>query len=106
MDKLSGDERITDKAHVKMSVKKISGGGADTVEDSIAVESRLSIAVNGKEALSLLCSPIMIKELVVGFLMTEGVIKGQWCTDSVSVSFSDEGIRADITAEGGVELAG
>lgn len=41
---------------------------------SIAVEHPITIIVNGKEFAKLVCSPEYAKELVVGFLASEGII--------------------------------
>lgn len=46
----------------------------DGVEDIIVRECPLSIFLNGKKLATLLCSPENIKALVVGFLITEGII--------------------------------
>lgn len=46
----------------------------DGVEDVIVRECPLSIFLNGKKLATLLCSPDNIKELVLGFLRTEGII--------------------------------
>jgi FdhD protein len=75
------------------------------IEDAVAEEKRLRILVNGREALKMYCSPIMVRELVVGFLMTEGIIKGDWCAERMSIQY-DEDIIVDIPADGEVSLEG
>jgi len=75
------------------------------VEDSIAVERRVKIHVNGKEILSLYCTPLMIRELIVGIMMTEEIIRGSWCSERMSIVYGDE-IDVDIPAEGDVETEG
>lgn len=74
-------------------------------EDSIAIEKRIRILVNGVEILSLYCTPLMIRELVVGIMMTEGIIKGAWCTERMSIVYGDE-VEVDISAEGEVLTEG
>jgi FdhD protein len=44
-------------------------------EDDIAVESALTIILDGDEFATMVCTPAEIKELVVGFLASEGVIR-------------------------------
>lgn len=46
------------------------------VEDTVATESPLTIVINGKEFATMLCTPTHMKELVVGFLASEGLIRG------------------------------
>jgi FdhD protein len=43
-------------------------------EDYIAVEKKLKVSVNGKDFITLHCTPLMIKELIVGLFVTEGII--------------------------------
>jgi len=93
------------KGYEKREVLKVSSTSATRMEDSVASEKRLRILINGHEALKLYCSPIMIRELVVGFLMTEGIIEGNWCAERMSIEYGDE-IVVDIPAEGKVSLEG
>nr|WP_308162208.1 formate dehydrogenase accessory sulfurtransferase FdhD [Bacillus sp. ISL-18] len=44
-------------------------------EDNIAVESALTIILDGEEFATMVCTPSKLKELVVGFLASEGVIR-------------------------------
>jgi FdhD protein len=75
------------------------------VEDDVADERRLRILLNGKEVLKMYCSPIMIRELVAGFLTTEGIINGGWCAERMSIIY-DEEIVVDVPVEGEVHLEG
>lgn len=74
-------------------------------EDSIAIEKRVRILVNGAEILSLYCTPLMIRELVVGIMMTEDIIKGSWCSERMSIVYGDD-VEVDIAAEGEVMTEG
>ena len=85
-------------ASVKRTIIKLSGDSQKETEDIIASEKRIRISINNKEIVSLHCTPLMIRELVVGMIMTEGIIKGEWCTDRMSIDYGDE-INVDITAE-------
>ncbi len=93
------------KPYKQKKIIKITETHNSHAEDIIAEEKRLRISVNGKEALKLYCSPIMVRELVVGFLMTEGIIKGSWCAERMTIEYGDE-ILVDIPAEGEVSLEG
>lgn len=93
------------QSHKKRNIIKITEANNSETEDIIAEEKRLRISVNGKEALKLYCSPIMVRELVVGFMMTEGIIRGSWCTERMTVQYGDE-IVVDIPADGEVSLEG
>jgi len=60
-------------SYIKRKIIKRQGASFEEIEDYIALEKRLKISVNGKDFISLYCTPLMIKELVVGFLLTEGL---------------------------------
>jgi len=77
-------------ALTKKTILKISGSSMKEAEDFIAVEKRLRIFINKEEAISLYCTSSMIRELVVGLLMTEGIIKGEWCADRMSIEYGDD----------------
>lgn len=88
--------------------RKIYKGSSDSLEgreDLIAVEKRLVISVNGKEVLSLYCTPLMIRELVIGIFMTEEIIKGGWCAERMSIQY-DEDIFVDIPSDGEIAIDG
>lgn len=72
-------------------------------DDIIAVEQRLRILVNGKEILSLFFTPTMVRELVVGMLMTENIIRGGWCAERMTIEYGED-VLVDVPAEGEVHL--
>ena len=89
----------------KKGIIRVTRDSRIELEDPVAIEKRLRILVNGRDVLKLYCSPVMIRELVVGFLMTEGIIKGNWCAERMSIEYGDE-ILVDVPAEGEVSLEG
>jgi len=90
---------------INRKIYKNHGDTFEETEDSIALEKRLRISINGKEALSLYCTPLMIRELVVGMFMTEDIIKGEWCAERMTINYDDE-VTVDIPAEGEASLNG
>ncbi len=83
----------------KVRILKLNGTSSEEVEDVVAVEKKVRISVNGKHALSLYCSPQMIREFVVGVVFNEGLISGGWCAERISITYGDE-INVDIPATG------
>ncbi len=67
------------KKFEEINVKKVRLKGddifAEEESDNVVVEKKLSIFLNDKELVSILCIPVNIKELVTGFLYTERIIK-------------------------------
>lgn len=90
---------------IKRKIHKHGEGSSEFVEDILASEKKLRISVNGNDVLNIYCTPHMIRELVVGLVMTEGIIKGGWCADRMSIEYRDD-IYVDISAEGEVSLDG
>lgn len=90
---------------IKRRIYKHVDGSFECIEDLIALEKKLRVAVNGKEILSLYCTPHMVRELVVGLMMTEGIIRGSWCAERMSIEYGDD-IYVDIPAEGEVSTEG
>jgi len=92
------------KATHKWKVLKARGDAVDEVQDTVAEERRLRVSINGHELLSLYCTPLMVRELVVGLIMTEGIAEGI-CTDRISILYGDD-IKVDVPAEGKVRTEG
>ncbi len=90
---------------IKKNIYRTEKDSLKEFEDSIAIEKRVKILVNGSEILSLYCTPLMIRELVIGIMMTESIIKGSWCSERMSIVYGDE-VEVDIAAEGEVSTEG
>jgi|Deesub1362B_J571_1020462.scaffolds.fasta_scaffold00369_18 FdhD protein len=79
-------------------VVRLGAGERTEVEDLLAVERRLRVLVDGQELLSLYCSPIMVRELVVGFLSTEGLLQEGFCAERMGIQYGTEEIVVDVPA--------
>lgn len=87
------------EASSKITILKVRESSAEEVEDFVAVEKKVRISVNGIHALSLYCSPQMIREFVVGVVYNEGLISGSWCAERISIEYGVD-INVDIPATG------
>ena len=76
-----------DGSTVEYPVLKISGAGAEEVAGNVVREYPLTIILNNREMVTLLCYPKDLKHLVVGFLASEGFIEGR---EDVRDVFVDE----------------
>ncbi len=62
---------------VKVPAVLIRAGMRTAVEDLVAEEAPVTIAVDGQEVLTLLCSPFDLDSLAVGCLFSEGILKSR-----------------------------
>jgi FdhD protein len=88
----------------KYKVLRCEDNACNEFDDVVAEEKRLRISINGKELLGIYCTPTMIRELVVGLLMTEE-IADVICSDRMSINYGDE-ILVDAPVEGKVKTEG
>ncbi|MBI5044230.1 MAG: formate dehydrogenase accessory sulfurtransferase FdhD [Nitrospirae bacterium] len=55
-------------------VLRIENNESRQLRDSVSVEKDIIIRLNNEEFVALMCTPVMVKELAVGFLLSEGLI--------------------------------
>jgi FdhD protein len=80
----------------------VRGGRTSEVAAEVVREQPLTIYVDGEKFLTLLCSPMMLHELVVGYLWMEKVIAAR--EDIVALDVSAVDGRADVTLAAPVTL--
>ena len=61
----------------KVPVWRLTEEASSHVEDVVAREFPLTIILNDRELVTLLCSPTDLKHLAIGFLSSEGLINGK-----------------------------
>ena len=61
----------------RFPIQRVTREGKQDSEDVVTIELPLTIIVNNKELTTLLCSPTDLKYLAIGFLASEGLIKGK-----------------------------
>jgi FdhD protein len=81
---------------------RIKGNRADEVCGEVVREQPLTVWVNGERFLTLLCTPVMVEALIVGYLWMEKVVGGLDEIARLEVSPVDG--RADVTLTHPVEL--
>lgn len=80
----------------------VRGGRTSEVAAEVVREQPLTVYVNGEKFLTLLCSPMMLEALVVGYLWMEKVIAA--VDDIVALEVSAVDGRADVTLAAPVTL--
>ncbi|MFC1650429.1 formate dehydrogenase accessory sulfurtransferase FdhD [Candidatus Latescibacterota bacterium] len=73
---------------MEKDVIRITGSGRSTFKDAVTEEIFLTLYINEKELLTLLCSPENLKELSAGFLFSAGLINSAGDIENISVNTS------------------
>jgi len=84
------------------SYLKLRGDRVEEVRGEVVREQPLTVYVNGDRFLTLLCSPMQLEALVIGYLWMEKII-GE-LADITALSVSPVDGRADVTLRAPVEL--
>ncbi len=76
----------------------LSTGKAEKTKDCIAEEVPLQITLNGAYTFVIWCSPSQFKELAVGYLLAEDILRG---VDEIeSLSSNEKENRCQVNSEG------
>ncbi len=73
---------------MEKDVIRITGGVRNKFKDTVTEEVFLTLYLNEKELLTLLCSPDNLKELSAGFLFSAGLIHSAGDIENISVNAS------------------
>lgn len=92
---------MLEKMSEKYTITKYTGSEFVQIEDDIVNEFPLTIYVNDLEFATMVCTPTDFKEMVVGFLASEGVIRFYSDIHSISID-EDRGLayvmlKANVT---------
>lgn len=96
-------DRLTKGIMQPWELERVSENEWHHTEDWIASEVPLTIIVNGIEVSTLVSSPTHLKELVIGFLASEGFIRS--FEDVMDITFNEGQGYAYVTIKGEVEAA-
>jgi FdhD protein len=85
--------------YIKRKIIKYQGASVKESEDPVAVEKKLRLFLNGKELITLHCTPSMIPELINGILLTENIVSDKIPQESITLKMN-EGIGIHVTVAG------
>lgn len=89
---------LLNKPFISYPIYKItSSGDIFQIEDFIAKEIRVRLIINNKEVSSFYASPIHLKELIVGFLYNEGLIKENFCLENIELTEKESEVIANVS---------
>jgi FdhD protein len=91
----------------KLNIVEYRDGKVSETTDTIASEKRLRIFSHEHEILSLLCTPTMVKEFVIGFALSEGLLadtrtgnsQQEWCSERIEILWKDEEIEVNLPVD-------
>jgi FdhD protein len=81
----------------EVPVLKISGTTIDGVMDPVASELPITLEVNGKQLVTLLCTPAELQELAVGFLLSEGILSGKASIKKMTIDEKELTVRLELS---------
>lgn len=92
---------MMDISRLHKDVKQYSMDGTESMNLSIAIESSVTLTVNGITWLTFQCSPTYLEQLAIGFLFTEGFI----CTkkEISSVHVCEQRDNVDVWLDHAIE---
>jgi len=83
--------------YIKRKIIKKQGTSSEELEDYVAIEKKLRVSVNGKKVITLYCTPLMIKELIIGLFLTEEILINKISPDKINIIYGED-ISVDISA--------
>jgi len=88
----------------KVPVLKLTESQSSDIEDVVARESPITIILNNRELVTLLCSPADLRFLAVGFLFSEGLLESKSQIKRITVDDPRGVVR--VETGGDEEIAG
>ena len=90
-----GREKLMKKTLV--NITKIKNGQEIFYEDTVALETEYSLLVNGQKLVRLSCTPENLKELALGRLYTEGLVRNIRQIRSIQIQEEEQTIYVEIS---------
>lgn len=88
----------------KVSVVRITDGVTSTVDDLVAAESPVTIVLDNRELVTVLCSPVNLKYLAIGFLFSEGFLKNREQIKKTVVDDRKGVVWVESTTDGEIDV--
>jgi FdhD protein len=72
---IEGRGKVLNQTKVQRSILQFNNGTFVRKTDTIVTEFPITVKINGEEVVTLVCTPEHIKDLVIGFLISEGAVR-------------------------------
>jgi FdhD protein len=76
---------------------KVAGNSSNGVVDSVAAELPVTLIVNNESLVTLLCTPSELRELAVGFLLSEGILCDKSSIKKMSVDEREPAVHIELS---------
>ena len=87
------------KATAGVSLERITGTSRERVKDVVSCEKPLTIILNGRELVTVLCTPVNLDCLAVGYLVSEGLLHARGNLKKVSLDEKRGVVRVETEDE-------
>lgn len=77
-------------------IVRFNGDDFSVEQETIATEFPLTVMLNGEEFATMVCSPTHVRELIIGFLASEGIIRSYNEINSLSIDQERGFVYAEI----------
>ncbi len=78
-------------------VLKVNGSNVEGIIDEVASELPIRLVLNNEPLVTLLCTPAELKELAVGFLLSEGLLRDKAMIKKLEVDERESAIRIELS---------
>ncbi len=78
-------------------ILKISDRNVEGVIDKVASEIPMTLVLNGEPLVTLLCTPTELKELAIGFLLTEGILRDRSSIKKMVVDEKEPAVLIELS---------
>ncbi|AFV10415.1 formate dehydrogenase accessory protein FdhD [Thermacetogenium phaeum DSM 12270] len=86
----------------RVSILHVKSGVRALVEDTLVSEHYLTLFINGRKRVTFSCLPEYLEEMILGYLLSEGVVEKT--SDVEKLNFSEDGHKVDVSIKNGVQL--
>ena len=82
-----------------LPIQRVNREGRQDTQDTVTTELPLTIVLNNREMVTLLCSPADLEYLAIGFLAAEGLIKSKDEVKKIAVNDRQDTVYVETEGE-------
>ena len=78
-------------------IVRVKGGREEELTDQVASETAFTLFVNGNVLVSLLCSPIELDAMAIGFMLSEGILTDREALRAIKVDETSSSVYVELS---------